>query len=88
VVNKVRRPMDFSEPMGDLGGSIEAEIPYDQAFETAENRHEPCGLSTSGDTQRALLELAGTIYPALSLPEAGAGRLRRFGWFGRSPRVS
>jgi MinD-like ATPase involved in chromosome partitioning or flagellar assembly len=88
VVNKVRRPMDFSEPMGDLGGYIEAEIPYDQAFETAENRHQPCGLSTSGDTQRALLELAATIYPALSLPETGAGRLRRFGWFGRAPRVS
>ncbi len=88
VVNKVRRPMDFSEPMGDLGGCIEAEIPYDQAFETAENRHEPCGLSTSGETQRALLELAATIYPALSLPADGAGRLRRFAWFGRSPRVS
>ncbi len=88
VVNKVRRAMDFSEPMGDLGGCIEAEIPYDQAFETAENRHQPCGLSTSGETQRALLELAATIYPALTLPETGAGRLRRFGWFGRSPRVS
>jgi MinD-like ATPase involved in chromosome partitioning or flagellar assembly len=88
VVNKVRRPMDFSEPMGDLDGCIEAEIPYDQAFETAENRHQPCGLSSSGETQRALLELAATIYPALTLPEAGAGRLRRFAWFGRSPRVS
>ena len=88
VVNKVRRPIDFSEPMGDLGGCIEAEIPYDQDFETAENRHQPCGLSTSGETQRALLELAATIYPALSLPETGAGRFRRFGWFGRSPRVS
>lgn len=88
VVNKVRRPMDFSEPMGDLGGCIEAEIPYDQAFETAENHHQPCGLSTSGETHRALLELAATIYPALGLPEARAGRLRRFAWFGRSPRVS
>ncbi len=83
VVNKMRGPLDFSEPMGDLGGSIEAEIPYDQAFETAENRHQPCGLFTHGETQHALLELAATIYPALTLPDGGFGRLRRFGWFGR-----
>lgn len=83
VVNKMRGALDFSEPMGDLGGCIEAEIPYDQAFETAENRHQPCGLFTKGATQRALLELAATIYPALALPERDDGRVRRSGWFGR-----
>lgn len=83
VVNKMRGSLDFSEPMGDLGGNIEAEIPYDQAFETAENRHQPCGLFTKGEPQRALMELAGSIFPALMLPEQAAGRLRRFGWFGR-----
>lgn len=86
VANKMRHPLDLSEPMGDLGGRIEAEIPYDQAFETAENRHQPCGLFTKGDTQRALLELAGSIYPALGLDE-GARPARRFGLFGLSPYV-
>lgn len=86
VANKMRRPMDLSEPMGDLDGQIEAEIPYDQAFETAENRHQPCGLFTKGDTQRALLELAAAIYPALGLAESSRP-VRRFGWFGRSPHV-
>ena len=83
VVNKMRGSLDFSEPMGDLGGTIDAEIPYDPAFETAENRHQPCGLFTKGETQRALVELAATIYPALLLSDRETGRLRRFGWFGR-----
>jgi MinD-like ATPase involved in chromosome partitioning or flagellar assembly len=84
VANKMRRPLDLSEPMGDLGGRIEAEIPYDQAFDTAENRHQPCGLFTKGETQRALLELAAAIYPALGYGEV-APPFRRFGWFGRAP---
>ncbi len=69
VANMIRERRDLSEPMGDLGGTLEALIPYDAAFEQAENRHRPFAIEGKGETQQALCQLAASVYPGLGLPE-------------------
>jgi len=81
VANRMREKLDFAEPMGDLGGHLAAAIPYDTAFEVAENRHQPFVLSGRGETLHALFALGRSIYPGLDVPDAS--RLGRLRWFAR-----
>ena len=83
VANKMRERWDLSEPMGDLGGSIAARIPFDTSLETAENRHQPYVLKGKGETQQALMELGCAIYPALDVPESVRPGLSGLRWFAR-----
>jgi len=83
VANRMRERWDLSEPMGDLGGSILARIPFDTAFETAENRHQPYVLKGKGETQQALYRLGCAIYPGLNVPDSGRAALTGLRWFAR-----
>jgi len=87
VANKMRDGFNLSEPMGDLNGSLVARIPYDPAFDTAENRHEPIALRSAGASADALRGLAASVYPALQLPVPSRSRLRSFAWLSRSRRA-
>ena len=87
VANKMRDGFNLSEPMGDLNGSLVARIPYDPAFDTAENRHEPIALRSGGPSGDALRALAASVYPALHLPMPSRSRLRSFAWLSRSRRA-
>ena len=86
VANKMRDGVSLSEPMSDLNGSLVARIPYDAAFETAENRHRPLATHAKGPTVDALMQLAAAIYPALQTPLAGRS-VSPFAWFGRRRRA-
>ena len=87
VANKMRDGFNLSEPMGDLNGSLVARIPYDPAFDTAENRHEPIACRSAGVSAEALRHLAASVYPALQLPVPSRSRLRSFAWLSRSRRA-
>jgi MinD-like ATPase involved in chromosome partitioning or flagellar assembly len=78
VANKVSTRSDFSEPMSDLGGTLSAQIPYDPAFDLAENRHQPLILQGENATTQAIWRLAAAIYPALGYQMDGAHR--RLSW--------
>ena len=87
VANKMRDGFNLAEPMGDLNGSLVARIPYDAAFDTAENRHEPMVMRSAGASGDALRRLAASVYPALQLPTPSRSRLRSFAWLSRSRRA-
>jgi MinD-like ATPase involved in chromosome partitioning or flagellar assembly len=87
VANKMRDGFNLSEPMGDLNGSLVARIPYDAAFDTAENRHEPIVLRGAGPSGDALRRLAASVYPALQLPMPSRSRLQSFAWLPRGRRA-
>jgi len=87
VANQMRDGFNLSEPMGDLNGSLVARIPYDPAFDTAENRHEPIALRSAGASGAALRHLAASVYPALQLPVPSRSRLLSFAWLPRSRRA-
>ncbi len=87
VANKMRDGFNLAEPMGDLNGSLVARIPYDPAFDTAENRHEPIVIRGAGTSGDALRRLAASIYPALQLPTPSRSRLRSLAWLSRSRRA-
>ncbi len=87
VANKMRDGFNLAEPMGDLNGSLVARIPYDPAFDTAENRHEPIVIRSAGASGDALRRLAASIYPALQLPTPSRSRLRSFAWLSKSRRA-
>jgi MinD-like ATPase involved in chromosome partitioning or flagellar assembly len=87
VANKMREGINLSEPMGDLSGSLVARIPYDSAFDTAENRHEPVVIGAGGTSGEALRRLAASIYPALQLPAPSRSRLPSFAWFSKGRRA-
>ncbi len=87
VANKMRDGFNLAEPMGDLNGSLVARIPYDPAFDTAENRHEPIVIRSAGASGDALRRLAASIYPALQLPTPSRSRLRSLAWLSRSRRA-
>ncbi|GAC1480245.1 MAG: hypothetical protein PVSMB9_04730 [Candidatus Dormibacteria bacterium] len=88
VANKMRAGYSLDEPMGDLGGTFVARIPYDQAFDSAENRHEPLAMSLEGPTGTALSQLAAAIYPALERPTAARTAMNPFTWLTRRRRAS
>jgi MinD-like ATPase involved in chromosome partitioning or flagellar assembly len=87
VANKMRGDFNLAEPMGDLNGTLVARIPYDPAFDTAENRHEPIVMGSTGTSQDALRRLAASIYPALQLPTLSRTRLPAFAWLARGRRA-
>jgi MinD-like ATPase involved in chromosome partitioning or flagellar assembly len=87
VANKMRDGFNLAEPMGDLNGSLVARIPYDAAFDTAENRHEPLVLRGSSASIEALSVLAASIYPALKLPVPSRSGLSPFAWFSKRRRA-
>jgi MinD-like ATPase involved in chromosome partitioning or flagellar assembly len=87
VANKMRDGINLAEPMGDLNGSLVARIPYDPAFDTAENRHEPLVTGGNGATVDALSVLAASIYPALKLPAPSRTSLSPFVWFSKRRRA-
>jgi hypothetical protein len=64
--------------MSDLGGTLSAQIPYDPAFDLAENRHQPLILQGENATTQAIWRLAAAIYPALGYQMDGAHR--RLSW--------
>lgn len=87
VANKMRGGISLSIPMSDLNGSLVARIPYDVAFEAAENRHQPLALHGHGPASDALMQLAAAIYPALQTPLAGRSGMSPFAWFGKRRRA-
>jgi MinD-like ATPase involved in chromosome partitioning or flagellar assembly len=87
VANKMRDGFNLAEPMGDLNGSLVARIPYDVAFDTAENRHEPLAVRGTGASIEALSVLAASIYPALKLPAQSRSGLSPFVWFSKRRRA-
>lgn len=87
VANKMRDGVSLSEPMGDLNGSLVARIPYDPAFDIAENRHQPMALGSGGPAVEALMQLASSMYPALQIPIAHRSGMSRFVWFGKRRRA-
>jgi MinD-like ATPase involved in chromosome partitioning or flagellar assembly len=87
VANKMRDGFNLAEPMGDLNGALVARIPYDSAFDTAENRHEPLVVRGSGPSIEALSVLAASIYPALKLPTPSRSAMSPFAWFSKRRRA-
>jgi MinD-like ATPase involved in chromosome partitioning or flagellar assembly len=83
VANKMPHGISLAEPMSDLNGSLVTHIPYDPAFDTAENQHQPVVLQGSSASYPALMELAAAIYPALQLPANGRADGTLFSWFRR-----
>ena len=87
VANKMRDGVSLSEPMGDLKGSLVARIPYDPAFDSAENRHEPIVAHGTGASVEALSQLAAAIYPALEVPSASRSLMSPLAWLSRRRRA-
>ncbi|HET9849090.1 MAG TPA: AAA family ATPase [Candidatus Dormibacteraeota bacterium] len=87
VANKMRDGISLSIPMSDLNGSLVARVPYDVAFEAAENRHRPFALHGHGPAFDALLQLAAAIFPALQAPLTGRTGISPFAWLGRRRRA-
>ncbi|TMG47879.1 MAG: hypothetical protein E6H90_08255 [Chloroflexi bacterium] len=87
VANKMRDGVNLTEPMGDLNGSLVARIPYDLAFDSAENRHEPIVIRGTGASVDALSQLAASIYPALEVPNASRSLTSPFAWISRRRRA-
>jgi len=88
VANKMRDGYSLNEPMGDLAGTLAARIPFDAAFDVAENRHQPLVLSSDGTTRQAILRLAASVYPALERVSPGRGIKQPFSWLSRRRRAS
>ena len=88
VANKMRDGISLAEPMGDLNGSLAARIPYDAAFDSAENRHEPIAIRSGGGASfEALCQLAASIYPALQVPVRTRSTVSPFAWFAKRRRA-
>jgi len=83
----MRDGVSLSEPMGDLKGSLVARIPYDPAFDSAENRHEPIVAHGTGASVEALSQLAAAIYPALEVPSASRSLMSPLAWLSRRRRA-
>ena len=87
VANKMREGVSLAEPMGDLNGSLIAKVPYDAAFDSAENRHRPIVLQGNSPACDGLHQLAASIYPALNLPMVAQAGGWPFSWFTRRRRA-
>jgi len=88
VANKMRDGVNLVEPMADLNGSLAARIPYDAAFDSAENQHAPIATRSGGGASfDALCQLAASIYPALQLPVRARSSVSPFAWLGKRRRA-
>jgi MinD-like ATPase involved in chromosome partitioning or flagellar assembly len=77
VLNQARGGFDPGEMLADLGGSLTATIPRDDAFIAAEDEHRPACLAGGTAASRAVAELAASIYPNLEATAPRAGLWRR-----------
>ena len=80
VLNQRRGAFDPSEMLSDLGGSLAASVPRDDAFLNAEDGHRPASLEPSSDARAGIGDLAAAIYPGYAdVPSAPSvwRRLRR-----------
>ena len=77
VLNQERGGFDAREMMADLGGTLAAAIPRDDAFNTAEDDHRPLSLAGAGAGSRAIRQLASAIYPTLEVASPKGGLWRR-----------
>jgi MinD-like ATPase involved in chromosome partitioning or flagellar assembly len=80
VLNQQRAGFNPDEMLADLGGTLSASIPRDDAFSSAEDDHEPLSLQGSGAGAQAIGALAASIYPNLESGPPRRGfwaRLRR-----------
>jgi MinD-like ATPase involved in chromosome partitioning or flagellar assembly len=77
VLNQSRGDFNPQEMLADLGGTLAATIPRDDAFMAAEDEHRPACLNDGSPASKSIAELAASIYPNL---EGGA---RRAGWWQR-----
>jgi MinD-like ATPase involved in chromosome partitioning or flagellar assembly len=87
VANKMRDGVSLDEAMGDLDGSLAASIPYDSAFDTAENQHQPLAVQQRATSIPALTQLAASVYPSLQMPTTNRTSLSPFAWLGRRRRA-
>ena len=74
VLNQSRGGFDADEMLTDLGGTLAATIPRDDAFMAAEDEHRPVCLAGGTAASRAVAALAAAIYPnlgAAAAPRAG-----------------
>jgi MinD-like ATPase involved in chromosome partitioning or flagellar assembly len=71
VLNQSRGDFNPTEMLTDLGGTLAATIPRDDAFMAAEDEHRPACLNDGNAAARSIAELAASIYPNLE------GRSRR-----------
>lgn len=65
VLNQAHGSFDADEMLGDLGMSLAATVPRDDAFLIAEERHQPAALEMRGAAYRGIFELSAAVYPAL-----------------------
>jgi MinD-like ATPase involved in chromosome partitioning or flagellar assembly len=73
VLNQQRAGFSPDEMLGDLGGTLSASIPRDDAFSAAEDDHEPVSLRGAGAAAKAIGAFAASIYPSLDSAPARAG---------------
>lgn len=71
VLNQSRGDFNPEEMLADLGGTLAATIPRDDAFMTAEDEHRPACLDDGSAASKSIAELAASIYPNL---EGGSRR--------------
>lgn len=87
VANKMRGGLTLDEAMSDLDGTISACIPYDAAFDSAENEHRPLAIQQRAAPLAALMQLAASMYPALEIPASEPGGFSPFSWLNRRRRA-
>lgn len=87
VANKMRGRLNLDEAMTDLNGALAASVPYDPAFDAAENDHRPLAVRHANAAAGALLQLAASLYPALELPASEPSGFSPLGWLSRRRRA-
>ncbi|HEY9287764.1 MAG TPA: MinD/ParA family protein [Candidatus Dormibacteraeota bacterium] len=87
VANKMRGHLSLDETLSDLNGRLAASVPYDPAFDSAENDHRPLAVQHANAAVRALLQLAASAYPALELPASEPSGFSPLAWLSRRRRA-
>lgn len=77
VLNQFRGDFNPQEMLADLGGTLVATIPRDDAFMAAEDEHRPVCLDDGSAASRSIAELAASIYPNLEQGSRRAGFWQR-----------
>ena len=87
AANKMRGRLNLDEAMSDLNGTLAASIPYDPAFDSAENEHRPLAVHDGNGSVAALLQLAASMYPALDIPVSEPSGFSPLAWLNRRRRA-
>ena len=77
VLNQSNGDFNPDEMLADLGGTLAATIPRDDAFMTAENEHRPACLDDGSAASQSIAGLAASIYPNLARPRRQRSLWRR-----------